>query len=105
MNNKTNWLMLTHLSALIPGVGIICPFILWQVKKEEFPEIEQHAKAVLNFIITVFIAGVISSFVPVIGGFVMWVVGLFFIFQVVMAALSVSKGAFYTYLLSFQFIK
>ncbi len=57
--------MLCHLSALagyvIPFGNIIGPLVIWQIKKNEFPSVEEHGKASLNFQLTVLIALVVSG--------------------------------------------
>ncbi|MGA2243404.1 MAG: DUF4870 domain-containing protein [Verrucomicrobiota bacterium] len=59
------WNMLCHLSALagfvLPFGNILGPLIIWQIKKNEFPSVEVHGKASLNFQITVTIAFFISA--------------------------------------------
>lgn len=63
------WNMWCHLSALagfvVPFGQIIGPLIIWQIKKSEFPSVDIHGKASLNFQITVLIAiiaGVLAAF-------------------------------------------
>ena len=50
------WAMMLHFSILvgfvIPFVGLIAPILIWQLKKEEMPEIVPHAHVVMNWIIT-----------------------------------------------------
>jgi len=58
------WNMLCHLSALsgliVPFFGnFLGPLLVWQIKKHEFPSVEAHGKAALNFQLTVLIAGVV----------------------------------------------
>ncbi|MGD0258440.1 MAG: DUF4870 domain-containing protein [Verrucomicrobiota bacterium] len=52
--------MLCHLSALagyiIPFGNVLGPLLIWQIKKNEFPSVEEHGKAALNFQLTVLIA-------------------------------------------------
>jgi uncharacterized protein len=59
------WSMLCHLSALaglfIPFGSILGPLIVWQIKKNELPEIDPHGKESLNFQITVLIITLIFS--------------------------------------------
>ena len=56
--------MLCHLSALagyiIPFGNVLGPLIIWQIKKNEFPSVEEHGKAALNFQITVLIGVLIG---------------------------------------------
>ena len=61
--------MWCHLSALaglvVPFGNVIGPLLIWQIKKAEFPSVELHGKAALNFQITVLIvvvAGIILAF-------------------------------------------
>ena len=53
------WSMLCHLSALagliIPFGSILGPLIVWQIKKNELPEIDPHGKESVNFQITILI--------------------------------------------------
>ena len=58
------WNMWCHLSALaglfIPFGNVIGPLLVWQIKKAEFPSVEIHGKAALNFQLTVLIALVVG---------------------------------------------
>jgi uncharacterized Tic20 family protein len=51
--------MWCHLSALagyvIPLGTILGPLIIWQMKRNEFPAVDQHGKEALNFQLSVFI--------------------------------------------------
>ena len=53
------WGMFCHLAALagfiIPFGNIIGPLIVWQIKKEEFPFVEDQGKESLKFQISIFI--------------------------------------------------
>ena len=68
------WSMLCHLSALagfIVGLGnVLGPLIVWQIKKNELPEIIPHGKASVNFQLTLLIIDVIAGlgFFAFIGG-------------------------------------
>jgi hypothetical protein len=57
------WNMWCHLSALaglvVPFGNVLGPLIIWQVKKSEFPSVDVHGKAALNFQLTVLIATVV----------------------------------------------
>jgi uncharacterized protein len=59
------WSMLCHLSALAGLLftfgNLIGPFIVWQIKKNELPEIDAHGKASLNFQLNVTIITIILS--------------------------------------------
>jgi uncharacterized Tic20 family protein len=64
------WNMWCHLSTLagllVPFGNVIGPLLIWQIKKADFPAVEVHGKAALNFQLTVLIAvvaGLILAFV------------------------------------------
>jgi uncharacterized protein len=63
--NVRTWSMLCHLSALAGlffGLGsVIGPLLVWQIKKNELPEIEPHGKEALNFQLTILIINIIAS--------------------------------------------
>ena len=51
------WAMFVHLSALlgltaIPILGFVAPVVIWQLKKEDFPELENHGRNVTNWLIS-----------------------------------------------------
>ncbi len=62
-NTKT-WAMILHLSVfagyVIPFAGLIAPIVIWQVKKDDMPELDAHGKTVVNFIISMVIYGFIA---------------------------------------------
>jgi uncharacterized Tic20 family protein len=58
------WGMLCHLSALagvvIPGVGVVVgPLVVWMLKREEFPFVDDQGKEAVNFQLPFAIAFVI----------------------------------------------
>jgi hypothetical protein len=111
--------MLCHLSALamlvgVPFGNILGPLLVWQIKKNEFPSVDVHGKAAVNFQITVTLAFVLTLVA-------MWV-GLFFcvgwllvpvpflivlagvIFAIV-AAIKANNGEEYKYPWSLELVK
>ena len=59
------WAMLLHFSVVrgyaIPFAGLIAPILIWQLKKEEYPEIDGHGKMVLNFLISMLIYSLVAG--------------------------------------------
>jgi len=84
------WNMLSHLSALagfvVPFGNILGPLLVWQIKKNEIPSVEQHGKAALNFQITASIILVAASIVAFILSFV--VIGVFLFPLIALAGLA-----------------
>jgi len=111
--------MLCHLSALAAFIGvpfgnILGPLLVWQIKKNEFPSVDVHGKAALNFQITVALAALAS----VIVGFVLMIIcvgwlfialailiGLAGLIFAIIAGIKANNGEDYKYPFSFQFIK
>ena len=108
MQERNNWLMATHLCAFvgyfIPFGNILAPFILWQIKQNEIPEIAAHAKSVMNFQITVTVAAFVLAFIPIIGWGALVLVAIFTVVQIIFGALKASKGEFHIYPFAFQLI-
>ncbi len=66
MDKETRlWAMILHLSVLagyaVPFAGLVAPIVIWQIKKEELPAIDAHGRMVANFLISMFIYGVIAG--------------------------------------------
>jgi uncharacterized Tic20 family protein len=117
-NQARTWNMLCHLSALagyiIPFGNVLGPLLVWQIKKNEFPSVDVHGKAALNFQLTVLIAvfasgvaAVLLSFVCV--GFllipVVIAVALCGLVFAIIAGIKANNGEAYRYPWSLTMIK
>ena len=99
------WAMLCHLLAIF--TGFIAPLIIWLVKKEDDPFIDNQGKEALNFQITVAIAMLVAwllCFACI--GFVLvpavWIVDIVFC---IIASVKANNGVAYRYPLTIRFIK
>jgi hypothetical protein len=106
------WAMICHLSALaglvVPVIGcIIGPLVIWQIKKEEFPFLDEQGKEAVNFQISILIYGIVAGllcFVCV--GFVLLpAVAVFDLIFLLIAAVKANDGHHYRYPLTIRFIK
>ena len=101
--DERQWAMFAHLSALIgfilPFGNIIGPLVIWLIKKETMPFVDQQGKEALNFQITVTIAMVISAIliVVVIGFVLMFIIGLAALILTIMAGIKANEGVAYRY--------
>ena len=99
------WATLTHLSALIGiviGAGFIGwlgPLIVFVVLKDRSPFVAQHAKATLNFQITMLIVAVIAAlgWIVVVGFLLTAAVYVVVIVFSIVAAVAASRGRWYEY--------
>lgn len=105
------WGMFAHLAALvgfvIPFGNLIGPLIVWQVKKEEMPFVDDQGKESLNFQITVSLAvlACIVLMVVLIGALLLPLVGLAALVFTVIAAIKANQGEAYRYPITLRLIK
>ena len=106
--NERQWAMFCHLSALsgflIPFGNIIGPLIVWQMKKQEFPLVDEHGKASLNFQISGLIYFLVF-FVTIVLIPVALLIALAILVLTIIAAVKVANGVPFKYPLTFRFIK
>ena len=113
------WNMLCHLSALAGAIGvpfgnILGPLLVWQLKKHEFPSVEIHGKAALNFQITVTLAVFVGAFVAVMLSFfcvgylllpLVLLIGLAGLVFAIIAGIKANNGEDYKYPYTLEFVK
>jgi uncharacterized Tic20 family protein len=108
------WAMFCHLAGLagfvIPVIlsGIIAPLIIWQIKKDDHPFIDENGKEALNFQISIGIYALVSILlIPLfcIGAFLLTAVGIFNLVFMLIAAIKANNGFHYRYPLCIRFIK
>lgn len=119
--NDKNYSTITHLSGFagwfFPFGNIIAPLVLWLARKNESTFIDAHGKAALNFqmslmfysfllvILLVPVAiltlglGIIAVVLGIIPAFILTVV------LIISASLKASKGEYYDYPFTIEFIK
>jgi len=104
------WAMFCHLSGLagfiFPFGNIIAPLIIWSLKKEEYPLVNDQGKEALNFQISMtiyFIASAILIFL-IIGIPLLIILGLFSLIVVIIAAIKANEGEKYRYPLTIRFL-
>ncbi len=106
------WATICHVVALVGllgnGIGFLLgPLVVWLIKRQDDPFIDEQGKEAVNFQITMLIAAIVS--VPlcfILVGFVLIViVGILAIVCPIIGALKANEGAHYRYPLSIRFIK
>lgn len=110
-SDEKTWAMLAHLSALsgyiIPFGNLIGPLIVWQMKKSEYPLVDDQGKESLNFQISIMIYAVISAIliVVVVGIFLLVAVGLLALIMCIIGAIKAHEGDAYRYPLCIRLIR
>jgi hypothetical protein len=99
------WGMLCHLLGLF--TCFIGPLIIWLIKKDEDPFIDNQGKEALNFQITVAIAGIVSAVLTVVCvGFILGIaVSIADLVFSIIASIKANGGEKYRYPVSIRFIK
>jgi uncharacterized Tic20 family protein len=106
------WAMICHLVALVGllgnGIGfVIGPLVVWLLKKDEDPFIDEQGKESVNFQITMMIAALISvGLMLILIGFLLItiVLAMMVIFPII-GAMKANAGEHYRYPLTIRFIK
>lgn len=111
--DEKTWGMLAHLAALagviVPLFGnVIGPLIVWLIKKDEMPFVDDQGKESMNFQITVIIALLICF--PLIllfglGLLLMFAVGIAALVLIILAAVKANEGEAYRYPFALRLIK
>ncbi|HEX9047642.1 MAG TPA: DUF4870 domain-containing protein [Verrucomicrobiae bacterium] len=108
------WNMLCHLGGLVPCIPCVVTILIWQLKKNEFPSVNVHGKAALNFQISMLIvwvaavvASVVLSFIhlSIIVSLLFPVIGLGYLILVILAGIKANNGEDYKYPWSLELIK
>ncbi len=99
------WAMFCHLLGLF--TCFIGPLIIWLIKKDEDPFIDNQGKEALNFQITVAIAGIVSAVLTVVcvGFFLGIAVSIADLVFCILASIKANGGEKYRYPVSIRFIK
>jgi len=96
--------ILSHILAIVPGIGILGPLVIWLIKKDESQFVSANAKESLNFQITVFLVAVILI-LTVIGAFLLWALGILNAILVIIATIKTSENKIYRYPINWRLIK
>ena len=91
------WGMFCHLTAfsgyVIPFGSVFGPLIIWLIKKDEMPFVDDQGKESLNFQLTMLIAVIISAILMfVVIGFLL--LGVLIIFQIIVVIIASIKIGF-----------
>jgi len=107
-----NWAMGCHLIALVGlagnGIGFLLgPLILWLIKREDHPFIDEQGKEAVNFQITMCIAFFVAALMifVVIGIVLLPILALLDVILTIIAAIKAANGEHYRYPFAIRFIK
>lgn len=107
-----NWAMGCHLIALVGLLGnglgfLVGPLIVWLVKREDHPFIDEQGKESVNFQITMM--GALIVCIPLIfvavGIVLVPLIGVFDVVMTIIGGIKASNGEHWRYPLTIRFIK
>ncbi|GBD94995.1 hypothetical protein BMS3Abin05_02612 [bacterium BMS3Abin05] len=109
--DETMWAMFCHLATfaglIVPFIGNIAgPLLIWLLKRDEYPLVEDQGKEALNFQISMtlyFVVSIILIFV-VIGIFLLLALFVFDVIATIIAMVKASEGVKYRYPMSLRLI-
>ena len=111
-NESRMWATFCHLAALVAYLGIplgniIGPLVIWLIKKDELPFVDNQGKESLNFQISMTIYSIVALFlcfviigIPILAGLVIADLVL-----VIIAAVKANEGIAYEYPITIRFFK
>ena len=109
------WGMLCHLAGLgwlifwlVPFIGgVICPLILWQIKKNEYSFVDEQGKEAVNFQISMLIYWIVAALLcfTCIGVVLVPIVFVVDVVLAIVAAIKAGEGRSYRYPFCIRFIK
>lgn len=99
--------LLAHALAIVPGVGILGPLVIYLLRKDDSSFVSVNAKESLNFQITVILAAFVCFilFLVAIGVFLLWILGIADVVLVIVATIKASENKIYRYPFNLRLIK
>jgi len=110
-NDNKTFAMFCHLSALVvfilPLANLILPISMWLAKRKESNFIDNNGKNSINFQLTsIIIFLILSALVKILIGIPLIIVfTIYYIFEIILAAVKANKGELYYYKCAIRFIK
>jgi uncharacterized Tic20 family protein len=107
---ERNWAMLCHVATLagfvIPLGNIIGPLVIWLLKKDEYPLVNDQGKEAINFQISILIYLIVSAVLvlAVVGIVLVPAVLIFDIVSTIIAIMKANEGIAYRYRLTIRMI-
>jgi uncharacterized protein len=109
-SDERMWGMLAHLASLlgfIPMGNFVGPLVVWLIKKDQMPFVDDQGKESLNFQITILLAAAIVAalFCTPIGIMLAPLLAAYTVIMVIIAAVNANKGIPYRYPFTLRLIR
>ncbi len=98
--------ILSHLLAIVPGIGILGPLVIYLLKKDESSFVAANARESLNFQLTIIILWIISFILMLVlvGFLLIWLVNILNTVMVIIATVKAAENRIYRYPVSLRLI-
>lgn len=112
-SDERTYALMMHLSLLghivLSGFAIIAPIIMWNMKKDESPFLDDHGREALNFQISLIIYTILIVPLGILTcglGFIVFPILLYVLglIGMIKAATAANRGEFYRYPMNIRFI-
>lgn len=106
-----DWAVMLHLSLFaghaIPFGGVIAPVVIWQTQKDELPELDEHGKNAVNWVITSVVGFVVFGLLSLVLIGIPFLIALAVLNVVfpVIAAVKANEGRAWRYPMTIPFLK
>lgn len=109
-SDERTWALFCHLSAfagfVIPFGNIIGPIVVWAIKRDQYPLVDDQGKEAINFQISMFIYYIAAALLVLVLIGIPLLIALFFfkLIMTVVAAIKANEGVRFRYPLNIRFI-
>jgi len=102
--DQRTYALFMHLGSLF--VGFLVPLVMWLIKKDESPFIDDHGRKLMNWNISLIIYSIVSFVLILvfIGILMLFALVLLHLIFSILGAVAANKGESYTYPLSIPFL-
>lgn len=100
---QRTWAAFVHLSALagmlVPLGHLIGPFVVWLLKRNDAPFLDEQGKEAINFQLSITLYGAVAAVLAfvLIGFLLLYVLFFFWLIVVIVAAVKASDGVAFRY--------
>lgn len=108
---ERTWAAVCHLAGfagfVLPWVGgVVGPLVVWLIKKDTMPFVNDQGKEAVNFQISMLIYSIIAAILcfVIVGIPLLIGLGVFWLVEVILATVSASNGTAHRYPLTIRFI-
>lgn len=114
VTNENSWALLIHLSPLLcllvgtfPGLSVVCPLIVWLIKRGESAYLDGVGKRVLNFQISwmIYMVAAWISILALVGFLLVPALAIAWLIFTILGAVKESNNEPYQFPLTIQFLK